>query len=139
MFTLVPTASSDFREEKFRQLVAAMRNVNNYKPQLAAPDWHAFNYNASNLRNMRLFVTSARNIGIGPNTTETGDQICILYGGPVPYVVCAIQGDKGWRPGLAGGKENWFLGGCYLHNMMDGQAMEAKNGVYCTEKTFVFR
>ena len=73
---------------------AAMRIVNNYKSSLPNQDWHAFNYNATNLWNMRFFVTSSGSIGIGPTATQPGDQICILNGGSAPYVVRDIPGTR---------------------------------------------
>lgn len=56
---------------------------------------------------------------LAPGETRPGDQICILFGGHVFYIL---------RP--AG--ECWsFIGECYVHGLMDGEAMSLlANGTY---------
>ena len=136
------SSSADAQDAMLNRLVAAIGIVQNYeagkyKAELPDETWEAFNYNGKNLQDMRFFVTSSGNMGTGPNSTKPGDQICIWYGGPVPYVTRKIP-----APADESGSESvehWFLGGCYLHQMMDGQAMEAQNRERYPEKTFTFR
>jgi hypothetical protein len=59
----------------------------------------------------RLFRTSRGFMGLGPAAAQVGDRICVLFGGQVLYV-------------LRGHTESHFefVGECYVHGMMDGQA-----------------
>jgi hypothetical protein len=61
----------------------------------------------------RLFETSRGFMGLGPPAAQVGDQVCLLLGGQVLYVLR----DRGY-----GHRE--FIGECYVHGMMDGQACE---------------
>jgi hypothetical protein len=64
----------------------------------------------------RLFQTSRGFIGLGPAACNLNDNVCVLLGGQVLYVLrehCNI------------GYE--FIGECYVHGMMDGQALEDKS------------
>ena len=56
---------------------------------------------------------------LAPGETQPGDQICVLLGGHVLYIL---------RP--TGG--NWsFVGECYVHGLMDGEAMSLlANGTF---------
>jgi hypothetical protein len=63
-------------------------------------------------------------LGLGPAEVESGDVVCILSGGNLPYVV---------RP--LGQDEFTFLGPSYVHGIMNG---EAYHGVDRTrQETFV--
>ena len=61
----------------------------------------------------RLFETSRGFIGLGPAAAQIDDEICLLLGGQVWYVL---------RTRKDGHHE--FIGECYVHGMMDGQACE---------------
>jgi hypothetical protein len=61
----------------------------------------------------RLFETSRGFIGLGPPAAQLDDQICLLLGGQVLYVLRACE--DGYAE---------FVGECYVHGMMDGQACE---------------
>lgn len=62
----------------------------------------------------RRFCTTVHGrFGLVPLGAEAGDVMCIFYGGKVPYLI---------RP-----KENGqfvFIGHCYVHGFMDGEALE---------------
>ncbi len=62
--------------------------------------------------NRRLFYTNRGLFGLGPLAIQPGDIAVILYGGYTPFVL---------RP-RAGYYQ--LLGECYLHDMMDGEALE---------------
>lgn len=64
-------------------------------------------------RSRRFFVTDSGHIGLAPVGTNAGDQLCIFFGGHVPYVLRG-QGDH-----------HKFIGECYVHGIMDGEAMTA--------------
>lgn len=65
--------------------------------------------------NRRFYRTVAGRFGWAPDCVEAGDEVCVLYGGPVPLLL---------RPDGAGHHE--VIGDCYLHGFMDGEAMDAK-------------
>jgi hypothetical protein len=64
----------------------------------------------------RLFETSRGFMGLGPPGAQVGDQVCLLLGGQVLYVL--RDREDGYRE---------FIGECYVHGMMDGQACEDKS------------
>jgi hypothetical protein len=59
-----------------------------------------------------LFGTQEGYIGIGDVTLQEGDLVCVLFGGKVPFIL---------RP--ADGRYR-FVGECYLHGIMLGEALE---------------
>ena len=123
-------SSTDCQQRQLSRLIAAKHTLNKYESLLIAPYWIAFDYNVTNLLNTRFFITASGKIGVGPNSMRERNQICILCGGPVPYVMREIPGQV---------NENWFLGGCYLHGMMQGEAMEEGRRKTQVERTFHFR
>lgn len=73
----------------------------------------------------RLFTTTKGYIGLGPRPTQGGDILCVLFGCPVPFVL---------QPS---GERYRLVGECYVHGVMQGEAIQAwKRGEY-TEQEFV--
>ena len=66
-----------------------------------------------------LVLTDNGYMCLAPGETQPGDQICVLLGGHVLYIL---------RPT----GENWsFVGECYVHGLMDGEAMSLlANGTF---------
>lgn len=60
----------------------------------------------------RPFVTGLGFIGLAPIASMIGDEICILFGGRVPYVI------------RREGKLCRFVGECYAYGIMHGEPME---------------
>ena len=58
-----------------------------------------------------FFTTDSRYFGFGPNCTAVGDQIFLLIGSDVPFIL---------RP--AGGKFE-LVGACYVHGIMYGEGL----------------
>ncbi|KAK4508206.1 hypothetical protein PRZ48_001944 [Zasmidium cellare] len=69
----------------------------------------AFSY-ASNVR--RFFSTGEGKIGLGPSMMQPSDQVVILHGGKTPFIL---------RPVDFGHK---LLGQCYVHGIMQGEAVQ---------------
>jgi hypothetical protein len=67
---------------------------------------------ARGCRNKRFFCTQNREFGIGPRAAQAGDHIVLLYGSNAPCVL---------RPK---GSYYQFVGECYLHHHMHGEAIE---------------
>jgi hypothetical protein len=67
--------------------------------------------------NRKFLVSESKKlIGLAPMTAQVGDIICIIYGCSVPVVL---------RKHVLGEQISWsFIGECYIHGMMDGEAME---------------
>lgn len=63
--------------------------------------------------------------GLAPSDTETGDLICILFGCSVPVVLRKIPQTN--RHDL---ERYRFIGECYVHGMMDGEALPTKMPKY---------
>jgi hypothetical protein len=67
----------------------------------------------SRSRGWRVCATRDRRIGRVLYSAKVGDVICVLYGGEVPYVI---------RP--CGNGLYKFIGACYVHGLMDGEALQ---------------
>ena len=61
----------------------------------------------------RFFWTRSGFMGIGPAAAKANDTICVLFGGQVLYVIRAKDGER-----------HEFIGECYVHGFMDGEAVE---------------
>ena len=66
----------------------------------------------------RILATLDRGyVVLGPRSCEAGDLVCILRGCSVP-VLLRRNGDLGTYT---------FIGECYVHGMMDGEAKEQED------------
>lgn len=65
-----------------------------------------------------LFATERGYIGIGPSWAEVGDKISIMSGGSVPLLI-RESGTNG-----AGEPLHKLVGECYVHGIMNGEAVE---------------
>ena len=70
-----------------------------------------------NVRRVRLFFTANGFVGTGPAAMESGDFIYILAGGSLPYVLRPV-------PDAACLNTFELIGSCYVHGVMDGQAVD---------------
>lgn len=66
-----------------------------------------------------FFVLDNGYIGLGPGNMAVEDEVCILAGGSVPYVVSVPEGERGHRT---------FIGECYVHGIMHGEAVRDRGG-----------
>lgn len=79
--------------------------------------------------NERLFFfTRDGHMGLCPRAARVGDLIVILYGGSVPYVL-RRHSDNCYT----------FVGECYVHGMMFGEALEKKERYGIKEQVFRLR
>jgi len=65
----------------------------------------------SRLSNAVFCFTERRYVGLVPSDAAVGDQICLLHGGKVPFVM--RQQGKAYR----------LIGECYIHGIMHGEAL----------------
>jgi hypothetical protein len=66
--------------------------------------------------NRRLFIASSGEIGLGPQVTTEGDTIAILYGCNTPVILRQINASE---------LNYEFVGECFIHGIMDGEAVSA--------------
>jgi hypothetical protein len=66
----------------------------------------------------RLIISEEKQIGAGPEKTQKGDMIYVLMGCNVPVILRKTE-----RP-----TEFEFVGECYLHGFMDGEALTIRDG-----------
>ena len=63
-------------------------------------------------RGRKLFSTVSGHIGVGDVTLKPGDLVCVFLGGATPFIVRPV--DQKYK----------FVGECYLHGIMQGEALE---------------
>jgi len=51
-------------------------------------------------------------MGIGSRKMQTGDEVCVLFGGEVLFILRSVL------------DHYWLVGECYVHGLMQGEAME---------------
>jgi hypothetical protein len=92
-----------------------------------------FNAVLSATSNRRLFVTSDGYLGIGPKDTQIGDEVYVIIGSNVPFVLRADAPqfrDKENCTGEDTTKPTYphfrLIGDCYTHGIMDGEACNAQ-------------
>jgi hypothetical protein len=67
-----------------------------------------------------IFQAADGTLGIGPTAIISGDIICVLQGGSVPYVI---------RRAASSGNDSgcyWFVGECYMDGYMFGEALNSR-------------
>ncbi|KAH7399670.1 hypothetical protein BKA66DRAFT_437202 [Pyrenochaeta sp. MPI-SDFR-AT-0127] len=72
------------------------------------------------LGNGRFFVTGRGYVGIAPDRTHIGDQICIIQGASVPFVVRPVK-----HQGFV--SVHSLIGETYVHGIMYGEALSFDN------------
>ena len=60
----------------------------------------------------RFGVTSKGYMSLFPQTTHIGDEICVISGGHIPFVVRRQSGD-----------DFQLVGECYVHGIMNGEVL----------------
>ncbi|KAE8354715.1 heterokaryon incompatibility protein-domain-containing protein [Aspergillus coremiiformis] len=80
----------------------------------------------------RFFITARGRIGLGPTSMKKGDRVYILPGGRTPFILRPNRrGQARVRQGLDLHRytikprlPQRLLGDCYVHGLMDGEAMD---------------
>jgi hypothetical protein len=65
-----------------------------------------------------VFYTDTGYIGMGPASTDVGDEVCILEGGKVPYMIRSVLAKD------APVREWNLVGECYVSGVMKGEFVE---------------
>ena len=66
---------------------------------------------SKNIKSRAFFTTDSRYLGLGPTCTAAGDQIFLLIGSDLPFIL---------RPA---GNEFELVGACYVHGIMYGEGL----------------
>lgn len=61
-----------------------------------------------------FFVTDSGLMGLGPRIMSTGDELCVLFGSQVPFVLRPLPLKQQYR----------LCGESYVHGIMDGEAID---------------
>ena len=80
---------------------------------------------ATLLDGMVILITKSDRIGVVTSgcDVQMGDKVFVLFGGPTPYLL------------RSKGENHRLIGPCYMHDLMDGQAIDGwQVGKYKTEK-----
>jgi hypothetical protein len=72
-----------------------------------------------------LFWSHDGYLGLGPTDIKPGDRVCIFFGGEVLYLL------------RSSGKTSHFIGECYVHGLMDGEAYALLDSGSYTVENFV--
>ncbi|KAJ4990240.1 heterokaryon incompatibility protein [Stagonosporopsis vannaccii] len=62
----------------------------------------------------RPFTTRGGMLGLGPSALKETDVVVVLFGGSVPFILRRLKGQGHYR----------LVGECYVHDVMDGQAVD---------------
>ena len=77
----------------------------------------------------KFFITQKGFLGIGPPTMSSGDRVVVLFGGNVPFLLREHVNSTTTGISLEGPDPLWkLIGDCYLHGIMDGEAMDEAKG-----------
>jgi hypothetical protein len=85
-----------------------------------------------------LLTVVGKFFGLAPITARSDDLICILYGCSVPVVLREHTNKRGrdvLEPAASSGSYFEFIGECYVHGVMDGQACQGE----LPDEVFVIR
>lgn len=82
--------------------------------------------------NRCFFSTSPGRIGVGPQTMQSGDLVAILYGSSVPFIL-----RRSTKYSMEATHE--FVGDCYVHGIMDGEAVQAHRAAGMEDEWFNLR
>ncbi|KAK4574464.1 hypothetical protein LTR86_001305 [Recurvomyces mirabilis] len=63
------------------------------------------------IRHRRIFVTQSGYVGVGPKHARAGDVVAVIYGGVWPFILRSM------------GSEYSMIGTCYVHGIMNGEAV----------------
>jgi hypothetical protein len=69
-------------------------------------------------RRRMIMTEQERLLGLAPETAQEGDLVCIIFGCSVPVLLRKIISDE-----MTGEHHYELVGDCYIHGMMDGEAL----------------
>lgn len=90
-----------------------------------------------NVHNRRFFFTRKGHIGIGPCTTQAGDDVYVINGSCIPHILRRVEvsdspSSTNNTPISAQYPKFRLVGSCFMHGIMDGEASEEGGGEKAT-------
>ena len=77
------------------------------------------------VRAYKFWLTSQGFMGMGPQTLERGDEVFVAKGSRVPLIFRPIEDTLAQSFGVPADERGYlFVGQCYLHGFMDGEAVK---------------
>jgi hypothetical protein len=74
--------------------------------------------------NQAFFITANGYVGIGPPNIQVADEVWVLFGGRVPFVLRPDGVGVYEPPEAVEANERFFIGDTYVHGIMDGEAVK---------------
>ena len=84
----------------------------------------------------RFYTASTGYYGIGPSTTQKGDEVYILYGARVPFIVRNSASSKEGQKHKC--DQSLLVGWTYIPGYMNGEAVNQVRKGVLAEKDFEF-
>ena len=79
----------------------------------------------NSVRAYKFWLTSQGFLGMGPQTLEKGDEVLVVKGSRLPLILRPIENTIAQNLGISGQERGYFfVGQCYLHGFMDGEAVK---------------
>ncbi|KAM7185427.1 Heterokaryon incompatibility protein (HET) domain containing protein [Naviculisporaceae sp. PSN 640] len=76
----------------------------------------------------RFCITTDEHMGLVPATAKEGDIVAIFEGAPTPHILRRSCGEMTKKDGsIARIHEHELVGECYVHGIMDGEAVDGKD------------
>ncbi|KAL7902398.1 heterokaryon incompatibility protein domain-containing protein [Trichoderma sp. SZMC 28014] len=73
----------------------------------------------------RLFITEKGMVGLAPEDAGINDEIHVVLGSPAPFILRRIEEHSDGADGSSNLPSYMIIGNGYLHNIMNGEALEA--------------
>ncbi|OCL09415.1 hypothetical protein AOQ84DRAFT_257225, partial [Glonium stellatum] len=71
----------------------------------------------------KMFRSKSDLLGMGPKSTQEGDEVWVLLGAKVPFVLRPVNGGKASR-------RYRLIGEAYVHGYMDGEALREQRELH---------
>lgn len=114
---LSPRINEGYRSKFFAALSDVNLNDENWGENLPAVVWTEISKSIGPIiEDKDMFLTTRGYVGLGQEGFRSGDVVCILLGGEVPYLLRQSASPHTGHFNL--------LSECYVHGIMDGEAME---------------
>lgn len=73
--------------------------------------------------NSALFVTETGYVGVGPENVQVGDEVWVLLGAKVPFVLRELQDSQAEDRDQDSQKRHTLVGDAFVYGVMDGEAV----------------
>jgi len=96
-------------------------------------DWNRHTHSVSMrmTKSKRFFLTQEGKMGLGPPTLSPGDRVYILRGGNMPFLLRSSEAREGGSQPPPDPRYQ-LLGDCYIHGIMNGEALGGTAGKWET-------